>query len=341
MQIEDSGVLFCAGTAGYHTYRIPALLKVGVVLLAFCEGRRDTNRDTGQIDLLVKRSLDGGRSWSAQKVVFSRQGYTCGNPCPIYDRETGTVLLLFCQHSAETPESALISGEGARTVWMTRSEDCGQRWSQPFELTQAVKPGGWRWYATGPGHGLQLESGRLVVPCDHVLPHPDGVGDLWRSHVILSDDHGASWRLGGVVETHGGNESTIVEMSPDALYINCRYHNPVKRRLGAWSEDGGESFVEAVVHDSQRDPTCQGSMVNVGGELWLSHVGHETRRLGLVVQRSLDSGRAWGGEALIWPGPVAYSDLSVLEDGVVLCLFERGESHPYEGIGLLRLSVEA
>jgi len=68
-------------------------------------------------------------------------------------------------------------------------------WSAPVEITAQVKKPEWTWYATGPGNGIQLKSGRLVIPCDH-----NTTDNRRFSHVIYSDDAGATWKLGGIAE---------------------------------------------------------------------------------------------------------------------------------------------
>ena len=87
--------LFVSGQEGYHTYRIPALVVTtqGTVL-AFCEGRKHSGGDAGDIDLLVKRSTDHGKTWSPQQLIWNDAGNTCGNPCAVVDEPTGTVWLL-------------------------------------------------------------------------------------------------------------------------------------------------------------------------------------------------------------------------------------------------------
>ena len=156
-----------AGTDGYHTYRIPALEVTATgAVLAFCEGRRDGSGDSGQIDLLMRRSDDGGRTWGQSHVVVTEPGMTCGNPAPVLDRHTGTIWLPFCKNHADGDEALIRKGLAPRTVWVTRSDDDGASWADPVEITAVVKHPGWTWYATGPCHGIQLRSGRLVVPCD-------------------------------------------------------------------------------------------------------------------------------------------------------------------------------
>ena len=127
-------------------------------VLAVCEGRRDGSGDSGQIDLLMRRSDDGGRTWGQSHVVVTEPGMTCGNPAPVLDRHTGTIWLPFCKNHADGDEALIRKGLAPRTVWVTRSDDDGETWADPVEITADVKHSGWTWYATGPCHGIQLRS---------------------------------------------------------------------------------------------------------------------------------------------------------------------------------------
>src|SRR5690625_4568266 len=150
------------GMGDHHTYLIPALVTtISGAILAFCEGRRDGGGDSGQIDMLLRRSLDGGRSWEPAKTVTPEPGFTNGNPAPVPDRRTGTVVLMSCWTPPDMEETDICAGRAARTVWGMRSTDEGLTWSEPEEITASAKAADWTWYATGPGHGVQLESGRL------------------------------------------------------------------------------------------------------------------------------------------------------------------------------------
>ncbi len=172
--------LFISGEDGYAAYRIPALLADGKgVLLAFCEGRKRSFADDGDIDILLRRSEDGGRSWGRRILVRDDGPDTAGNPCPVLDPSTGTVWLLYCRNN--------------RRVFVTSSADGGTSWSPPAEITAEVSRPGWTWYATGPGHGVRLRSGRLLIPCDHKTENATrDEAHLYCSHVIWSDDGGAS-----------------------------------------------------------------------------------------------------------------------------------------------------
>src|SRR5262249_37080255 len=195
--LEQADV-FVSGKDGYHTFRIPTVIVTpkGVVL-AFCEGRKNSRSDTGDIDLVLKRSLDGGATWQKLQVVVDDGPDTVGNPCPVVERATGTVWLTLTKNLGHENEKLIRDGKSkvGRTVWVLKSTDDGATWSRPVEITASVRDPQWTWYATGPGCGIQLRSGRLVIPCDHTTRD----SRLMRSHVIYSDDRGVTWKLGGVL----------------------------------------------------------------------------------------------------------------------------------------------
>ncbi len=195
--VKDAAV-FTAGRDGYDTFRIPALIEApDGTLLAFAEGRVGGRGDSGNIDLVLKRSRDGGSSWGELEVVWDDDANTCGNPCPVVDHETSVIHLLATRNLGQDTESEIIAqtSDGPRTVWTLRSEDGGKTWSTPREVTSTVKRADWTWYATGPGNGIQLRSGehagRLLIPCDHI----EAGTKHYYSHCIASDDHGKTWGI--------------------------------------------------------------------------------------------------------------------------------------------------
>ena len=190
-------------------FRIPALCRAAKALLAFAEARPSVE-DSGSIDLVMRRSTDGGRTWSElKKVVGDRQlssaiagvvgGMTLGNPVPLFVPPTshypeGRLLLMFCSNAASVNEDAIradttVAAGAGRRVWLSRSDDGGAVWSAPREITSQVKRAGWTWYATGPGGGLVLRNGSLVVPCTHSV-HGSNED---HSHLLSSHDGGETW----------------------------------------------------------------------------------------------------------------------------------------------------
>jgi sialidase-1 len=334
--------VFTAGQDGYHTYRIPAIaVTTKGTILAFAEGRKGGTSDTGDIDLVLKRSTDGGKAFSPARVIWDDEANTCGNPCPIVDRETGVVWLLLTHNLGKDREKDLTAGTagGTRSVWVSKSEDDGQTWAKPVEITKVAKKEGWTWYATGPGAGIQTKSGRLVAPCDH--KRADNTG---YSHVLYSDDHGKTWQIGGVLGP-GMNECKVAELSDGSLVLNMRNYpkGEQRQRAVATSKDRGLTW-SAVSHDPALvEPICHAGLVRVEGAkpvFVFSNPAHTSKRENLTIRLSEDDCRTWPHARVLHAGAAAYSDLAVLGDGTVLCLYERGDKSSYERITLARFGVD-
>jgi sialidase-1 len=339
--------VFTAGKEGYHTFRIPALLVTPKgTLLAFCEGRKDHARDAGDIDLVLKRSGDGGKTWGRLELVYEEGGaakVTIGNPCPVVEETTGVIWLPFCRDN--------------RDVFVTSSKDDGRTWSRPRDITKVVKKAGWGWYATGPGVGIQVRhgphKGRLVIPCDY---YDEGGGKkVKHSHVIFSDDRGATWNLGGVVGPHL-NECQVVELADGkgTLLLNLRNywareggkpdHGGV--RAAARSHDGGLTWTPVEFDRTLVEPICQASLIRwrwpdkgARSVLAFSNPASAKARVDLTVRLSYDEGKTWPVSRLLHKGPSAYSCLAALPGGDLGCLFEGGK-RAYEKILFSRISRE-
>ncbi len=338
--------IFISGTDGYHTYRIPAIIatKKGTIL-AFCEGRKGGQSDSGDIDLVLKRSTNGGKSWSRLMIVWDDGNNTCGNPCAVADRKTGEVFLLMTHNFGSDREPKIIdqTGRGTRTVRLTKSADDGLTWSKPVNITQSVKQKNWTWYATGPGAGIQLQNGRLIIPCDHI----EAETKKYYSHIIYSDDHGQTWQPGGSTPTDKVNECEVVELSDGTLYLSMRnYDRSKKARAYATSTDGGLSW-SAFGHDTTLiEPICQASIRSytpvdsIRQKLILfSNPASKEKREKMTVRLSFDDCRSWPIARTIYPGPAAYSCLIVLPDKSIACFYERGKENPYEKITLARFNL--
>ena len=349
--------VFLRGEAGYHTFRIPALLPTSRgVLLAFAEGRRFGRGDSGAIDLVLKRSNDSGATWSALKVVWSDGSNTCGNPCPVVESRTGRILLPMTWNPGQDHGRELHrgTGTGTRRVFLAYSDDDGRSWSSAREITAQAKRPDWWWYATGPGVAIQIRNGehaeRIVVPANHTSEI-----DGYAAHAILSDDGGESWSMSSVIAP-ACNESQVVELSDGRLMMNSRSQSFTnEERTGyraiAFSSDGGETWTPPQPDAHLGDPQVQASLTRYSwpgadgpGRLLFSNpappVSRERgQRIRMTVRSSLDDGRTWPSERLIHEGPGAYSSLARLPDGSVGLLYEAGTEGPYEGIQLARFSI--
>lgn len=324
-------VVYRAGEGGYHSYRIPALaVSRKGTLLAFCEGRRDSAGDSGNIDILLRRSFDGGNTWSRAQTVADMGDDTIGNPTAVVERKTGTIFLLMTRNPGTVTESQ--TGERDRTVWITRSTDDGATWRAPVDITAQVKRPGWTWYATGPGNGIQLRGGRLVIPCDH------NVGPRARySHVIYSDDRGATWKIGGIAEEKT-NESAVVELSGGELVLNMRSYHGRNRRAVQRSRDRGETWSPLHLDETLIEPVCEASMITAGRFVLFSNPAATTRTR-MTVRLSADGAHTWSASRLVWEGPSAYSSLASMHGGEAGLLYEAGDADPYERIVFVRFEI--
>jgi sialidase-1 len=340
----------------YDNFRIPALIvtKKGTVL-AFAEGRAG-QEDSGDIDLLVKRSTDNGKTWSEQSVVWSDSDNTCGNPCPVIDQSTGRILLMMTWNLGSVDEGDIIMKniDDTRRPYMCFSDDDGLTWSEPVDLTATCKNPDWGWYATGPGVAIQLKSkkykNRIAIPANHSYTTNNKeekvteAGYGYGSHVLLSDDGGTNWRMSTVI-TPGCNESQLVELSDGRLMMNMRSYNRLGCRAISTSEDGGETWSD-IEHALQlAEEVCQASFIDYGmygGEkMYLfSNPGNPVDRYYMTIKASFDDCETWSNDKLIFAGPSAYSCMTVLPDRNIGLLFEGGNDFRYENIVFVSINPD-
>jgi sialidase-1 len=336
--------LFVAGERGYHTYRIPVLtVATNGALLAFCEGRKNSASDTGRIDLLLKRSTDNGKTWSAQQILWSDGTNVCGNPAPVLDQSNGRIWVLMDWNLIGDSEKLIMDGqaEEGRRIFVSSSDNNGLSWTEPREITSTVKKPHWRWYATGPGPGIQLthspHMGRLIIPANH-SDHTEASRHPYRSHVLYSDDHGETWKIGGVLDERT-NESTIVELSDGTLLDNMRSYHGMNRRAISRSSDGGMTWSKVTLDHALIEPVCQASMIPADNRIFFANPA-STKRERLTVRMSEDDGLTWNQGKVLHAGPAAYSSLAVLPNGEIACLFEAGSASPYEKLVFVRFKLE-
>jgi len=338
--------IFVAGNDGYKTFRIPALVKSAQgTLLAFCEGRNGTG-DTGNIDLVLRRSTDGGKTWSPLIIIWDDVANTCGNPAPVVDPETGRIHLLMTWNLGTDGKTAgdfnvIGKTEDTRRVYYCFSDDDGVTWSEPKEITASAKKEGWGWYATGPCHAIIKQKepykGRIIIPCDcREKGETAGAG---YSHVIYSNDKGATWQIGGTVKNC--NESTVAELSDGSLVLNMRASGGFRRT--AVSKDGGATFTEGQPDYRLPDPTCQGSILDadISGKhyLFFSNPASSTSRVSMTLRKSTDDGAQWSSGKCIWDGNSAYSDIVLADDAHIGILYEKGSSKNYEKISFELIAI--
>lgn len=332
-------VLFEKGGAGYGCYRIPAIVRTKLgTLLAFAEARRTWCGDSQEIDLVVRRSEDDGRTWSAQKIVLSGTDAdpnavaTRGNPTPIVDLETGRIVLL----TTMDPGTA----SRPRTPYVQFSDDDGKTFTKARNIGAQIDDPTWGWYATGPVHGIQLtrgaHKGRLVAGTNY------DAGGRGAGQLVYSDDSGETWHKGATdLRTDGmvPQEISVVEKVDGGIYAGARNNSAGTgnaSRAFAVSNDGGETYAtNYTTIPGLTTPIVQGSLLRLRATdqgakynriLFASPADPERRRY-MTIRSSFDEGKTWQSVAegtritSDWSG---YSDMTMLDTGEIGLLYEAG-----------------
>jgi sialidase-1 len=342
-------------TGGYAHYRIPGVVvtRAGTVL-AYAEARRTTRSDWAEIDLLLRRSTDGGRTFSPamrighmeqtfpkNPIAVARnqgigQGTTYNNPVAIADAN-GAVHFLFCV-------------EYMRAFYM-RSDDDGRTFSAPLEITGAFEAFraqyAWKVLATGPGHGIQLRNGRLVVPVWLSLGTQGNGHGPSVTATIYSDDRGKTWKAGEIAgpdtaEMPSPNETTAVQLDNGRVMLNMRAPSARQRRIVTFSKDGATGWTAPAFDEALFEPVCFASLLRVAKHrlVFVNPDSAARERRNLTIRISEDDGRTWSARRAIEPGPSAYADLAVLRDGTILCFYESGVRTSYDNLTMARFNLE-
>lgn len=304
----------------YHSFRIPSLVRTTEdTLIAFVEGRAESNADFGNINLLYKRSTDNGATWSAlSEVIGSGQG-TWGNPTAVVDRSNNKIWV-FMNYQPVGGDPA--NSWDDRQVWVSSSTNDGVSFSSPVNMSATLKPkttasgASWNWDAIGPGVGIQTtvnHPGRLIIPALH--------------RNIYSDDHGTTWKMSALKTTAGvameqTSEGTILELADGTLYRNDRPTSPTwdtaKRRWVARGtiESGFTAFSAA---SCLLDPASEGSVMRYNADAparlaFMNSASTETRTK-MRIRMSETEGDSWGYSRPLSDAPLAGESSTYREGG--------------------------
>ena len=347
--------LFVAGDhPAYSLYHIPGVVVTAKgTVLTWCEARKRAAgvSDWDDIRILLRRSTDDGKTWSAAKSIADVPGpkeknpfalkmknvdpndVTYNNPVLIADRD-GTVHMLFCLEYMR--------------VFYQRSNDDGMTFSRPTEITAAFeafkKHYDWKVLATGPNHSIQLKNGRLIVP---VWLSTGAGGNAHRPSVtatLYSDDQGKNWQAGDIAvpcteEWINPNETVAIELKDGRVMLNVRSESKAHRRLITTSPDGATQWSTPKFDEALLEPICMAGIVryNHEGESAIlfsnphnldvakgkPEPGKSRARRNVSVKLSHDEGQTWPINKCIEEGPSMYSDLAVTPSGTLLCFYGR------------------
>jgi sialidase-1 len=349
--------LFEAGADGYRHYRIPGVIvSPKGTIIVFCEAR--SGGDWSAIDIRMRRSLDGGKTWERsrkiseapakvqQNEVALKKGLakpgevTMNNPVMITDAKTGAIHFLHCIEYAR--------------CYYRRSIDDGKTFSKAIDITDTFelfrKDYDWKVLATGPGHGLRTHSGRLIVP---VWMSAGSGGHAHRPSavsVIYSDDRGDNWKRGelvaadpstkalratGIPEIRNPGETVAVQLQDGRILLNLRNESARRRRAISISTDGISGWSRYHFDEALVEPICMGSMVRLSEKpryrknriLFANpHNPASRARQNVSVKLSYDEAKTWPVMKTIEAGPSGYTDLAVGPDGTIYCFYERGKT---------------
>ena len=342
---SEFNYIYNQGTDGFELYRIPAIVKSkSNTLLAFAEARKArSNGDSGDIDLVVKRSSDNGKTWSKQITIWNDGQNTCGNPVPIVD-DRGRIHLLMTWNFQTDKWGAITNGTGedSRRPYYTYSDDDGITWAQPVEITSSVKKEKWDWYATGPCHGIQIQKGihkgGLVAP-NYFTTRESGKVTSY-SHIIYSDDYGKTWKPGEPTPVGGVGECSVAEIGEGTLMLNMRADEGFYRK-SCTSIDGGLTWSSPQISIDQIDCKCQGSILSIGGAVFLSNAASATERINMTIKKSTDNGKNWKGQYTVYEGNSGYSDIVELSDSQIAIIYEGGEKRYTDGLAFKVVSIKS
>jgi sialidase-1 len=358
--------LFQAGQDGITLYRIPGIIvTTNDTVVIYCEARRNSRSDWADSQVFLRRSTDAGKSFGSPHPVAhlgerlarnpialkrkegNADDQTVNNPVAITDQQTGDVHFLYCVNY--------------QRCFYLRSSNDALTFSKPREITSAFdefRPEyEWRVIATGPGHGIQLRNGRLLVPV--WLSTGDSGHSPSVAATIYSDDHGRTWHRGAIALLSAEawpnpNETAAVQLADGRVLLNIRTDASRNRRVITTSPDGIARWTPARFDDALLEPVCMASLArysiktdggknrllfsnpdNLEGGKDPATPGSHRARKNLSIKLSYDEGQTWPVSKPLEKGTSAYSDLAVLRDGTILCFYERGTS-----LALARFNLE-
>ncbi|MBD1430133.1 sialidase family protein [Sphingobacterium litopenaei] len=349
--------VFKSGDDGYASYRIPAIVKgKSGDLIAFSEGRVDHAGDFGNVDIVYKVSKDGGKTWGKLQIAVDYDKLQAGNPAPVVDLldpayPKGRVFLFY--NTGNDHEGDVRKGKGLREVWYIVSNDGGQSWSQPVNITAQVhRPKqpqinpeynfkeDWRTYANTPGHGFQFVSGpnkgRIYIAGNHNAGDPLPGNKDWNAHAYYSDDHGKTFKLSEKVPFASTNESLAAQIGENSVYMSSRNQSYTpKTRIISISHDGGQTWISSAPDTNLPDPINQASVLSwkKGKKFILAHsnAADENKRDNLTLRLSKDQGKTWYFNKVVAKSPegykggayAAYSDIVLLKKNSIGVLYEK------------------
>ncbi len=318
-------LLFQPGDYNSTNYRIPGVItaKDGSIV-AVTDKRKYNQGDLPEdIDIVCRRSTDGGHTWSEPYTIAQGTGYNHGfGDCVLaWTNDDNGLIAGFVGGVGlwnSTPSNPIRS-------YIARSYDNGQTWTEPEDITDfifgsnCVVPEHRTWRASffGSGNGLITSTGRIMF----VAAIRETTAQSLSNYAVYSDDNGITWHVSGRASV-SGDEAKVTELVDGRILMSIRHNG---KRWYNISNDGGETWQSSTsTWNDITAPACNGDMirytsVNQGfnKNRLLHSVPFGSSRTDVSVYISYDEGETWPVRKCIVPYSSAYSSLCVLPDGTI------------------------
>lgn len=337
------------GQDGVHTYRIPAIATSNNgTLLAVYDVRRDNSGDLqGDIDVGLNRSTDGGETWEPMQIIMDMGEWGgrpenengIGDPAILVDRNTGTIwVAALWIHGYPDTHAWFSSRQGMEPeetgqFILVKSEDDGQTWSEPINITHQIKQPEWHLLLMGPGNGITMSDGTLVFAAQY-----KDENEMPWSSIVYSSDGGETWTIGEPVRSNT-TEAQVAETEEGTLMINMRDNRGGARAVYTTSDMGRTWQEHASSRQALQEPVSMASLIRSNPEgsdynhnyLLFSNPNSTAARVNMSIKLSKDYGVTWPSEYQILLDEnrgFGYSSLTMVDDETVGILYE-GERDLY------------
>ena len=324
-------LIYSPGDYNSMNYRIPAIVTAhdGSLVIATDKRKNNQNDLPDDIDVLINRSIDGGKTWTEPLTIAQGTGYEQGYGDAGLARtaeENGLICVFVGGKGffAGTPSAP-------NRTYICKSNDNGVSWTEPIDITpqlfgsQCSDPVRRNWHASfcASGAGLLTRDGTICFVAA-VRETSDATVAGVSNYVYYSEDNGTTWKVSTVCKANNGNEAKIVELNDGSWLVSIRNQSKGSRYYTI-SKDRGQTWTPIELWNEMYEPGCNGDMIR-----YTSTVdGYDRNRLlhsvpfdadarkNMTVFVSYDEGDSWSVNKTICPGNGAYSSICILPDGTI------------------------
>ncbi|MBE6299612.1 MAG: hypothetical protein E7083_04655 [Bacteroidales bacterium] len=324
-------LIYSPGDYSSKNYRIPAIVTAhdGSLVIATDKRKNNQNDLPDDIDVLINRSTDGGKTWSEPLTIAQGTGYGAGfgDAGLARTNEENGLICVF------------VGGKGffggtptdPNRTYICKSNDNGQSWTAPIDITpqlfgsECSDPVRRNWNASfcASGAGLLTRDGTICFVAAVRETSDSSVGSV-SNYVYYSEDNGTTWKVSSVCKPNNGNEAKIVELNDGSWLVSIRNQSKGSRYYTI-SKDRGQTWSEVKLWNEMYEPGCNGDLIRYTS----TKDGYDRNRLlhsvpfdavsrkNMSVFVSYDEGESWSVHKTICPGNGAYSSICILPDGTI------------------------